>query len=218
MSGLQACRQVLVVDDERDIQEVVAEVLADRDFHAVAASNGRDALDHLHAMHEKPCVILLDLSMPVMNGFEFRAAQQADPALNGIPVIILTANFQATEVADLGAAAFVRKPFDSEALLDMVSAACRASALSDAAWSRVAGNPERWERAGFGAVEARGAALWAALPTCGHDYFSAATVGEAQQQLDQHAGLCFACWRHTADFRRALRRGKPTPPDGSSFD
>lgn len=218
MSGSQPCKQVLVVDDELDIQEAIAEILADRDFSAIGARNGREALEQLHTADQKPCVILLDLAMPVMNGFEFRAVQQADPALNGIPVIILTANFQAAEVMDLGAAAFVRKPFDNEALLDMVSAACRASTLTDAPWSRVADDPERWHRAGIGAVEARGPSLWAALPSCGHDYFSAATVVEAQRQLDQHDGLCFACWQRTADFRHALRRGHRTPPGGTKLD
>jgi len=219
MVGPQACKRVLVVDDERDIQETIAEVLADRDYDAMAASNGQDALEQLHAMDEKPCVILLDLTMPVMNGFEFRAAQQADPALRGIPVIVVTANFQAADVTDLAAAAFVRKPFDPDALLDMVSAACdRPGRSIDAGWCRAAAQPERWERTGFGAVEARGPTLWAALPTCGHDYYCGSSVTEAQQQLDQHAGLCFGCWYRIDAFRRAIRRGRSTPPDGTPFE
>jgi CheY-like chemotaxis protein len=216
----QLGKQVLVVDDEHDICEAVAEVLADEDYRAIAASNGQDALEQLRAMDEKPCAILLDLTMPVMNGFQFRALQQADPALQCIPVVLLTANFQETEVADLRAAAFVRKPFNPEALLEAVQSARRAasSSLTGSSWQRVAGDRERWERAGFGAVEPRGPTLWVALPTCGHDYFSAVSLAEARQQLDEHAGLCFVCWYRTHAFRRALRRGQSTPPDGSALE
>ena len=124
---VEACRRVLIVDDDVDIREAVAELLADGDYGAVVAGNGRDALEQLHAMDEKPCVILLDLRMPLMNGFEFRALQQADPVLQGIPVIVVTANFEAAEVADMAASAFIEKPFDSELLLETVNAACRAS-------------------------------------------------------------------------------------------
>jgi CheY-like chemotaxis protein len=230
---VQACKRVLVVDDEHDIQEAIAEVLADEDYRAMAATNGRDALEQLHTMDEKPCVILLDMKMPIMNGFQFRAAQQADPALQSIPVIILTANFQAAEVADLGAAAFVRKPFNPDALLETVNAACHgirapqdiapprsAGAMPpiDTSWQRVAGDRERWERPGFGAVEPRGPVLWAALPMCGHDYHSAVTLTEAQRQLEEHAGLCFSCWYGTHAFRKAMRRGQSTPPEGTDLD
>lgn len=216
---VQACKQVLVVDDEHDIQEAIAEVLADEDYRAMAASNGQDALEQLHAMDEKPCAILLDMKMPIMNGFEFRAAQLADPALQDIPVIIVTANFQAAEVADLGVAAFVRKPFNPDALLETVKTACHGIATPiEASWQRVAGDRERWERTGFGAVEPRGPMLWAALPTCGHDYYSAVTLTAAQRQLQQHQGLCFSCWYGTHAFRRAMRRGQSTPPDGTDLE
>ena len=217
--AVQAWKRVLVVDDEHDIQEAVAEVLADQDFRAITASNGREALKRLHAMDGKPCAILLDLTMPVMNGFQFRAAQQADPALQGIPVVVLTARFQAADVTELGAAAFVRKPFDPQALLATLNAACRASRRStDTYWERVAVNPERWERKGFGAIEPRGPSLWAALPTCGHSHFSAESMAEAQRQLNERDGLCFHCWYSTHAFRRAVGRGHSTPPDGSALD
>jgi CheY-like chemotaxis protein len=216
---VQPCKRVLIVDDEHDIQVAIAEVLADEDYSAMAASNGQEALEQLHAMPEKPCVILLDMKMPVMNGFQFRAAQQADPALQGIPVIILTANFQAAEVEDLGAAAFVRKPFNPDALLERVNAAChRIRTPMDAGWQRVAGDRERWERPGFGAVEPRGPMLWAALPTCGHDYHSAVTLTEAQRQLEQHDGRCFSCWYRTDAYREAVRRGQSTPPEGTDLE
>jgi CheY-like chemotaxis protein len=203
MDSAHGCKQVLVVDDEHDVQEAITEVLADGDYSALVAGNGLQALEQLHALAEKPCAILLDLKMPVMDGFEFHSALQAHPALKAIPVIVLTANYQAAEVGDLGATAFVRKPFEPEALLDIVSAACaEARMLADAQWCRVADDPERWERAGFGAVEARGPMLWAALPNCGHDHYSAVSLSEAQHELDQRVGLCFGCWYRTRTFAR----------------
>jgi CheY-like chemotaxis protein len=218
MGGVQPCKRVLVVDDERDIQEAIGELLGDYDYTALAASNGRDALEQLRAMEEKPCVILLDLKMPVMNGFEFRIAQRADPRLEAIPVIIVTANFLASEVVDLDPAGFVQKPLDANVLLEIVSATCSAASANEARWSSVAEHPARWERPGFGAVEARGASLWAALPTCGHDYYIADDLAEAQRRLDLHWGLCFACWYRGLAFRRALRRGRTTPPGGTAAD
>jgi CheY-like chemotaxis protein len=219
MALSQPCKRILIVDDERDTQEAVAEVLEDGDYIPTAAGNGREALEQLHAMVDKPCAILLDLKMPVMNGFEFRAAQRADPALERIPVIILTANFQEAEVTDMEAAAFVRKPFDADALLGIVKAACgRASALDGASWVQVTTDPERWERTGLGAVEARGPSLWAALPNCGHHYYASPDLAHAQRELENHWGLCFACWYRTRAFRRALKNGRTTPPDGTAFE
>jgi CheY-like chemotaxis protein len=211
--GQQVCRRVLVVDDQLDVQETIAELLADGEFISVTANNGIEALQQLHAMDEKPCVILLDLKMPIMNGFEFRAAQRAS-GLDHIPVIVLTANFQCDEVCDLGAVGFVRKPFDSEMLLDVVTAASAGSgALSDEPWRRVAEVPERWERRGFGAVQERGPALWTTVPTCGHDYYAATDAAQARQQLDQYSGLCFACWYHARAACRAWQRGPTSPAD-----
>ena len=206
VGSVQARKTVLIVDDERDIQETVAELLADGNYRALAANNGQDALEQLKAMDEKPCVILLDLKMPVMDGFEFRAAQQADPALNGIPVIAVTANYQARDVANLRFAAFVRKPLNGDMLLDSVDAVARhSSGSTEVAWRRVTGEPERWERSGFGAVEARGPGLWSALPTCGHNHFCSLDRIEAQQLLEERIGLCVLCWYHSEAFWQTLR-------------
>lgn len=55
------------------------------------------------------------------------------------------------------------------------------------------------------------------LPTCGHSY-AALSLIDAQRHLDEHDGLCFVCWYRTYAFRRALRRGEDTPPEGTPFD
>lgn len=106
---------VLVVDDERDIREAVSEVLADEGYEVFGAADGAEALSKLRAHH--PAVVLLDLMMPGMNGWEFRAAQQHDPEVSGIPVIVVSA---LGKVAGLDAAEFLQKPFELDALLTAV--------------------------------------------------------------------------------------------------
>ncbi len=106
---------VLVVDDESDIREAVSEVLADEGYDVDAAVDGADALEKLRAHHAD--VVLLDLMMPGMNGWEFRAAQKRDPELSGIPVIVLSA---LGRVAGIDACEFLQKPFGLEALLAAV--------------------------------------------------------------------------------------------------
>ena len=71
-------RRVLIVEDDDDVRDAIAELLADHAYSPVAAANGQDALDRLQKPDERPCVILLDLMMPVMDGWTFRAAQRAN--------------------------------------------------------------------------------------------------------------------------------------------
>lgn len=113
---------VLVVDDERDIREAVSEVLADEGYEVRDAEDGAQALTKIREHH--PDVILLDLMMPRMNGWEFRAAQKDDPELSGIPVIVVSA---LGRVAGLDAADFIQKPFELEELLTVVRQHARAA-------------------------------------------------------------------------------------------
>ena len=106
---------VLVVDDESDIREAVAEVLADEGYVVHGAGDGAEALRKARAVH--PDIVLLDLMMPGMNGWAFRAAQKGDPELSDIPVVVLSA---LGRVAGMDAAGFIQKPFDLEELLDVV--------------------------------------------------------------------------------------------------
>lgn len=106
---------MLVVDDEVDIRTAMAEVLEDEGYEVFAASNGQDGL---HQLREKqPSVVLLDLMMPGMNGWEFRRAQQLEPELSTIPVIVLTAMGRAPAI---DAESYLQKPFDLDTLLDEV--------------------------------------------------------------------------------------------------
>lgn len=84
------------------------------------AANGRAALDVLTHAETLPSVVLLDLMMPVMNGFEFRAAQLADPRLAAVPVVLMTPDNHLAETATIGAAGALGKPFDIDELLRVV--------------------------------------------------------------------------------------------------
>jgi CheY-like chemotaxis protein len=81
---------ILVVDDDHAIRESLSELLEDEGYHVAKATNGQEALEVL-ARVGPPCVILLDLMMPVMDGYEFMGRKTADPALASIPVVVITA-------------------------------------------------------------------------------------------------------------------------------
>jgi CheY-like chemotaxis protein len=114
---------VLIVEDDEDLREMMAQLLMLEGFDAATVSNGREALDYLQTA-AKPDVILLDLMMPVMDGWEFRRQQQADPDLAPVPVIVLSALDQA-RAANVDAIAFLKKPLDFDRLLDLVRTYCR---------------------------------------------------------------------------------------------
>src|SRR6187549_1262395 len=91
---------ILVVEDDTDIRESLVEVLEDEGFGVRAAADGRQALDVLRAERPLPDLILLDLMMPVMNGFQFREQQLSDAAFAGIPVVVVTADANARAKAE----------------------------------------------------------------------------------------------------------------------
>jgi CheY-like chemotaxis protein len=114
---------VLIVEDDADLREMMAQLLTLEGFNAATVANGRDALDYLKRS-SRPDVILLDLMMPIMDGWEFRRRQRGDPALADVPVIVLSALDQ-TRAADLDGVAFMKKPLDFDRLLDLVRQHCR---------------------------------------------------------------------------------------------
>lgn len=113
---------VMVVEDDASIRDAVVEVLSVEGFAAVGVGNGEEALAHLRQGRERPAVILLDLMMPIMNGWEFRAEQLRDPTLAGIPVVVMSASDEArSDEAALAADARFRKPFEIAALLETLA-------------------------------------------------------------------------------------------------
>jgi CheY-like chemotaxis protein len=110
---------VQVVEDDPDVGEILEMILGAEGYRVLRARDGREALAQLEGA--APDLILLDLMMPGMNGWEFRAAQLADEALAGIPVIVMTgAGDDASAVAELKAKAYVKKPVELEELLRVV--------------------------------------------------------------------------------------------------
>jgi CheY-like chemotaxis protein len=114
---------VLVVDDDADIREFLSAFLSFQGYEVTTASNGAEALRQLHVA--KPCVILLDLMMPVMDGVEFRRRQRALDEGADIPVLCLSAKYDAREIASaLDMDACLLKPFEPEAVADAVRRFC----------------------------------------------------------------------------------------------
>lgn len=114
-------RTILVVDDDEELRETMCESLIEEGFAAVCAANGRQALDYLRS-GESPCVIFLDLMMPVMNGWQFREAQKSDQALAKIPVVILTAGRTEQNPTDANRVMF--KPVRLDELLEAAQQFC----------------------------------------------------------------------------------------------
>src|SRR5262245_21137897 len=102
---------VLIVDDDPDIREVLAEALVDLGFEVVTAVHGRDALKLLQRMAIRPSAILLDLMMPVMDGYGFLEERTKDIALRSIPLAIVTAGHGIDHVRIGDGTPIVRKPF-----------------------------------------------------------------------------------------------------------
>jgi CheY-like chemotaxis protein len=99
---------VLIVDDDLDLQRVLTKFLTLEGFDSMAVGNGQDALVQLRS-GGRVDVVLLDLRMPLMDGWAFRRAQRADPAIASIPVIVLSGT-EAERVDELAAAAWFSKP------------------------------------------------------------------------------------------------------------
>jgi CheY-like chemotaxis protein len=112
---------VLVVDDNPEIRSSLEEVLGEEGYAVVGVADGREALDYLTA-NEEPRVILLDLMMPVMDGWQFRAEQKKNPKLANIPVIVISAMADAAQ--DIGAERVLSKPLSPETLLRAVKDYC----------------------------------------------------------------------------------------------
>jgi signal transduction histidine kinase len=108
-------RSLLVVEDDADIREALDGLLSMEGFRVAGCSNGREALDWLRTS-PKPDIILLDLMMPVMDGWQFRVAQKDDPELATIPVLALSADSTA-KAAAIDAEAYLKKPVDYDTLI-----------------------------------------------------------------------------------------------------
>jgi CheY-like chemotaxis protein len=116
---------ILIVDDDLDTGEAMSELLAHQGFDVALATDGQRALEALRGAENLPDLILLDLMMPVMNGWQFRRAQLDDPQLAAVPVIVLTASWASdSQLSQLKAAALFRKPVDAGILVRKINSIC----------------------------------------------------------------------------------------------
>jgi CheY-like chemotaxis protein len=116
---------ILVVDDDDAIRLVISTLLTEEGYLVTEAVNGQAALTQLHSSTPLPCVILLDLMMPVMNGWEFLRMRQTDPVVQRIPVVAISASRGiADSVATLNVQEALAKPIDLDRLLATVQHYC----------------------------------------------------------------------------------------------
>ena len=119
-------RTVLIVDDDDPLREALRDLMVEEGFRPLVASNGAEALEIIHR-EGPPLLILLDLMMPVMDGWQFQAALEKSPELLDVPVIIISDHVQSRVIAGArGARFFVRKPVAVPELLAYVDR-CRAN-------------------------------------------------------------------------------------------
>ncbi len=121
-----ASREVLVVEDDTDLRESLSQALQDHGFHVTQAGDGQQALDLLHS-GARPSVILLDLMMPVVSGWELRDLLREDPSFAQIPQLIISAYVDETEqaVLSLPPEDCIRKPFHLRVLIDALERHCQ---------------------------------------------------------------------------------------------
>jgi CheY-like chemotaxis protein len=115
------CKSILVVEDDTAIRETLKFALEMSHYSVFTAANGQEALDVLSTI-PKPCLILLDLMMPVMNGWEFSKALDENMMLAPIPVVVVTAFLDKAKT--IRSKGVLKKPVDLEMLLKIVSQWC----------------------------------------------------------------------------------------------
>ena len=118
-------KEVLIVEDDPDIQDNLRILLEFEGYQVHSVANGAEALQYFESGH-LPALVLLDLMMPIMNGWEFLTACQKDPRFAKIPVVVLSAI--ANKDIAYGATDFLRKPVSLDALLEKLDKLCRAQA------------------------------------------------------------------------------------------
>jgi CheY-like chemotaxis protein len=117
---------VLIIEDDKYIRDSLQELLTDEGFDVRTAANGEEALTLL-ATGILPNVILLDLMMPVMDGFQFRERQLSSPRLAQIPVCVMSAYGDSAKNSEkLNVQGYLKKPLNVQDVLDLVTAAVRA--------------------------------------------------------------------------------------------
>ena len=116
---------VMIVDDDADIRGALADLFSDRGIESLQARNGREALELLAHAEQRPRVILLDLIMPEMDGYQILARRHTELLLRGIPIVAMSASPLNPKREELKLADHVfRKPRDIDQILELVQRFC----------------------------------------------------------------------------------------------
>ena len=118
MAAATTARRVLVIENDRELRECIRHVLEDEGFPTVVADHGHTALEVLRADEDLPDVIVLDMMMPIMDGWAFLATARRDPRLVSIPVVVITGLAERMDREFVSRA--LRKPVNLDDLLDAV--------------------------------------------------------------------------------------------------
>jgi CheY-like chemotaxis protein len=113
---------VLIVEDDTEVCGFMDFLLTANGYETMCAGNGHQALEQMRA--RKPCIVLLDIHMPVMDGWEFRKRQLHDPKYASVPVVAVTAHFDPRDVEDKLGVKCLRKPIHIEEVISEVRVAC----------------------------------------------------------------------------------------------
>jgi CheY-like chemotaxis protein len=120
MTAEQRGKTILIVEDDTATRDALTLILSAEGFAVVGAANGEEALGVLRS-ESPPDLILLDLMMPIMDGWQFRREQSVDPRLSAIPVVVLSADGNVQQkAASLRVAAYLQKPVDVDNLLEVI--------------------------------------------------------------------------------------------------
>jgi two-component system cell cycle sensor histidine kinase/response regulator CckA len=169
-----AQERILLVEDDHSIRDALQGILEEEGYAVTTAANGRQALEQLGS-GGAPDLIVLDLRMPIMDGWEFRAVQKSDPKLSRIPVLAVSADGSA-KAAAIDAEAYLRKPLSTDALLGTIS--------------RILGEMERRRLLGRLEEAERFAALGRLAASVGHEInnplaYVAMNVDQAMSEVDR---------------------------------
>lgn len=121
---------MLIVEDDDDVRELLVGILVARGYRAIAARNGQHAFDVVRRFTIRPAVILLDLTMPVMDGAQFLAVRQSEPLLERATVVLMTAQPERAVALPEEPFAVLTKPVSADVVLDHVRRACDESVVA----------------------------------------------------------------------------------------
>lgn len=118
----QICHKILLVEDNDDLRKLESEILESEGYKVDVATNGQEALDVLNQNQPNPCLILLDLMMPIMNGMQFLNIMKSNPLYAHIPVLIVSAVANHSKID--GVIGYMQKPINLDKLFDTVEKYC----------------------------------------------------------------------------------------------